>query len=519
MRECKPLKHFASSVPDKLVVKIINVSESAVEDDQEARKNSSNKKKESTSLFQFLGLRRKRKYRSAMTPKEVRDEAYMLRRCGGHPNVLEVIDFKESPEKAFLVSEQFNCDLEHIDAFALTPYQVGFLTCQMLLALEHIHSRNVVHRDIKPANFFVSSRDISKSTRVVLADFGLATKCERNTQGLSESCGSLLFFAPEVIRGKYGKLADIWSLGVTVFVLLQQALPFIGKDDRSLAAAILAGRYTIVRYPGVTDETVDFLRRLLVADPARRLSASEALLHPFVAPHLSTLSYQLLPRNMTPLQSTLNGCVIASPPTTTTGIISNQDDKINISQNTDADHCIQNNFSMPSVTKDKEETINQKNDVAIKPSSVSFHMPIVTISPPLHHDLNDEATSLDDASHSHSAHANILNHNSPGIFLPVTTPPRQVGEESSELASVTLSPSAEYRANVRRGSLMPAEPSRLVTVEVQNERPFSRMPLDLRAVELELAEADLEGDSADSKSEDRYGDNTGNYSVSTEKLK
>merc|ERR1719421_1485189 len=98
---------------------------------------------------------------------------------------------------------------------------------QMLLAVRYLHANHVAHRDLKLENFLYESPD---TDRLKLIDFGFS-KFWDDAQKLTQSCGSLHYVAPEVLRCSYTQSCDLWSLGVLVFILLTGSPPFFGTDD------------------------------------------------------------------------------------------------------------------------------------------------------------------------------------------------------------------------------------------------------------------------------------------------
>ena len=149
---------------------------------------------------------------------------------------------------------------------------------RLLDAIGHVHRAGLMHRDIKLENVLVESPD--DIARVRLADFGFAAVCDPGSSpSLTYQCGTPLYVAPEVIAAEpmYGNKADMWSLGVALFMMLNGFSPFsCGDAERSRVP------FDDPRCPGVSREAEDLVRGLLKTDPAERLSAEEALSHPWI---------------------------------------------------------------------------------------------------------------------------------------------------------------------------------------------------------------------------------------------
>ncbi|XP_077999443.1 calcium/calmodulin-dependent protein kinase type II delta chain-like isoform X5 [Glandiceps talaboti] len=154
---------------------------------------------------------------------------------------------------------------------------------QILESVEHCHRNGVVHRDLKPENLLLASKE--KGAAVKLADFGLAIEVQGDQQAWFGFAGTPGYLSPEVLRkDPYGKPVDIWACGVILYILLVGYPPFWDEDQHRLYAQIKAGAYD---YPSpewdtVTPEAKNLINSMLQVIPAKRITASEALKHPWI---------------------------------------------------------------------------------------------------------------------------------------------------------------------------------------------------------------------------------------------
>jgi len=149
---------------------------------------------------------------------------------------------------------------------------------QMLLAVAYLHANQIVHRDLKLENFLYEKKD---SNHLKLIDFGFAKFWDRSTK-MTQACGSVHYVAPEVLCKKYTEKCDLWSLGVIVYMLLTGSPPFHGSDSE-IMTKIKAGKpHWSSRFEKLSPGAKSFTRALLVLDAEKRLSAEEALAHPWI---------------------------------------------------------------------------------------------------------------------------------------------------------------------------------------------------------------------------------------------
>ncbi|XP_026134330.1 calcium/calmodulin-dependent protein kinase type II subunit gamma isoform X19 [Carassius auratus] len=154
---------------------------------------------------------------------------------------------------------------------------------QILESVSHIHQHDIVHRDLKPENLLLASK--MKGAAVKLADFGLAIEVQGDQQAWFGFAGTPGYLSPEVLRkDPYGKPVDIWACGVILYILLVGYPPFWDEDQHKLYQQIKAGAYDFPspEWDTVTAEAKNLINQMLTINPAKRITADQALKHPWV---------------------------------------------------------------------------------------------------------------------------------------------------------------------------------------------------------------------------------------------
>lgn len=204
-----------------------------------------------------------------------------------HPNIIALLDFFETKDAICLVFEQASGGelfdrLEHLGHY--TERDAACIAAVLCNALDYIHQRGILHRDIKTHN--VLFMDKSFDSRIVLVDFGIS-KILMDPRGFTQTIGmgTPSFTAPEVIEGvKYGAKCDDWSLGVLIHHLLAGYGPFDSFLDYAdiLAKQAEGPKFDTEEWTVITPEAKDFVRRMLSVRPSKRMTAGEALSHPWI---------------------------------------------------------------------------------------------------------------------------------------------------------------------------------------------------------------------------------------------
>ncbi|KAJ3321087.1 hypothetical protein HDV06_004645 [Boothiomyces sp. JEL0866] len=165
------------------------------------------------------------------------------------------------------------------------------LVAQILTALDYLHNIDIVHRDLKPENLLF--RTESEDSDLLLADFGLSRVVHQN-EFLKTSCGTPHYVAPEILKESgHGKPVDMWSLGVITYVLLCGYTPFWGGETNSVPVlynAIVNGKYEFdeENWSIISKDAKDFISKLLLVNPSKRMTVKEAAAHPWLSTENNT---------------------------------------------------------------------------------------------------------------------------------------------------------------------------------------------------------------------------------------
>jgi calcium-dependent protein kinase len=148
--------------------------------------------------------------------------------------------------------------------------------------VSYLNQLGIAHRDLKPENMMVNMKN-EKEIEIKLIDFGTAVYVKKGKK-LSLKVGSPFYVAPEVLKGSYGLECDVWSCGIILYILLCGYPPFEGKNQDEIFDKILKKDINITKdeWEDVSDEAKDLVKKLLERDVNKRITAAEALKHPFI---------------------------------------------------------------------------------------------------------------------------------------------------------------------------------------------------------------------------------------------
>ncbi|KAK3025620.1 hypothetical protein RJ639_042118 [Escallonia herrerae] len=227
----------------------------------------------------------KTKMTTAIAIEDVRREVKILQALTGHNNLVEYYDAFEDNDNVYIVMELCKGGelLDRILARGgkYSEDEAKAIMVQILSVVAFCHLQGVVHRDLKPENFLFTSKDENSQLKAI--DFGLSDFV-RADEKLSDIVGSAYYVAPEVLHRSYSTEADVWSVGVVAYILLCGSRPFWSRTESGIFRAVLKAdlNFDEAPWPSLSLEAKDFVKRLLNKDPRKRMTAAQALGHPWI---------------------------------------------------------------------------------------------------------------------------------------------------------------------------------------------------------------------------------------------
>mmetsp|Transcript_121632 Transcript_121632/g.242308 ORF Transcript_121632/g.242308 Transcript_121632/m.242308 type:complete len:500 (-) Transcript_121632:244-1743(-) len=216
-----------------------------------------------------------------------------------HPNIIKLFETFEDARSIYLImelcagGELFD---RIVEAGHFSEAIAAHLMQQIVRAIYYMHEHLVTHRDLKPENFlFVDKGPLDAST-VKIIDFGLACKFEPG-QLLKTKAGTPYYVSPQVLSGSYDHSADVWSVGVIMYVMLCGYPPFGGEQDEDVLAKVRLGNFSFPskEWKNISDDAKELIRHMLKLNPKERFTAQQALTHDWIkkkAPKAAPIALQ-----------------------------------------------------------------------------------------------------------------------------------------------------------------------------------------------------------------------------------
>ena len=218
---------------------------------------------------------------------EIKNEINILKSLS-HPNIVKIYEFFDTTIYYYIVTEY--CKKGELFSYIKNVYnekQLSVLFYQVFSGLVYLHEKKILHRDLKLENIMVSEieKDVITGEEyfwIKIIDFGTAKIFEKN-RAEKEIIGSSYYIAPEVLKQRYNEKCDTWSVGVILYMTLVGTAPFDGKTDNDIIKKIKIGKYNKndLRFIEHSEEVKDLVNKLLEKNIDKRLSAKEALNHPW----------------------------------------------------------------------------------------------------------------------------------------------------------------------------------------------------------------------------------------------
>ncbi|NXL93154.1 DAPK1 kinase, partial [Alectura lathami] len=235
----------------------------------------------------FIKKRRTKSSRRGVSREDIEREVSILKEIR-HPNVITLHDVYENKTDVILILELV-AGGELFDFLAekesLTEEEATEFLKQILNGVQYLHSLQIAHFDLKPENIMLLDKNVPKP-RIKIIDFGLAHKIDFGNE-FKNIFGTPEFVAPEIVNYEpLGLEADMWSIGVITYILLSGASPFLGETKQETLANVSAVNYEFEEefFGNTSGLAKDFIRRLLVKDPKKRMTVQDSLLHPWIKP-------------------------------------------------------------------------------------------------------------------------------------------------------------------------------------------------------------------------------------------
>lgn len=199
--------------------------------------------------------------------------------------MIKLYEYFEDEENVYLVNELCTGG-ELFDRIIKNEYfneeMAAKIFKQILMALNYCHQVNIVHRDLKPENFLFESPDDDSDLKII--DFGLSKILDGGRlQRMKTRAGTPYYISPEVLTGNYDMSCDMWSAGCMLYILLCGYPPFYGDNNQEILQMVSRGvfDYDGEEWDDISNEAKDLINKLIVR-PERRMTAAEALQHPWL---------------------------------------------------------------------------------------------------------------------------------------------------------------------------------------------------------------------------------------------
>ena len=238
-----------------------------------------------TDIIREMKIINKNPGNSYQDEKDLINEINILKTMD-HPNIVKIFEFYSNKNSYTIITEHCKGGKLYNEIRNKAPFDEkysAYVMYQVFSAINYCHGMNIIHRDIRPENIEIVNRYKNNYyPNIKISNFGMATMTQKN-KFQNKIVGSVYYVAPEVIKKKYDEKCDLWSCGVLMYVLLSRKPPFGGDYDEEIIKNIQEGKYDLNCHPFETlsENAKDLIRKLLTKDINQRISAHDALNHPW----------------------------------------------------------------------------------------------------------------------------------------------------------------------------------------------------------------------------------------------
>lgn len=217
----------------------------------------------------------------------IKTEVKLMDVVKGHKNIVTLVESYEVKNTLWLIMELVEGGelFEKIQEVEFYSEKDGSKIIEALLrTLLYCHEQGVIHRDLKPENILCGTKEFKDVSDIKLTDFGLSVLCPLG-QKVRGSIGTIDFAPPEIVDDKeYDHKVDMWSVGVLSYIILGGYAPFQDSNQEKLKRLIRNCEFEFhsPEWDEVSEVAKDFITKLLVIDPEKRMSPVQALEHPFI---------------------------------------------------------------------------------------------------------------------------------------------------------------------------------------------------------------------------------------------
>ena len=234
----------------------------------------------------YFAMKVIKKSKNDKDDENLMNEINILRKMD-HPNIVKINDFYTTKTEYTLVTEYCPEGELFFEIKNFAPFNealAGWYMKQILSAVNYCHKLKIIHRDLKPENILISKKNKNGFNIIKIIDFGTAIIFNKKINDKSLT-GSIYYIAPEVLSKSrnYTEKCDVWSCGIIMYILLTGLPPFNGETDEEIVTKIMNGRFNMEKYPWpiISSHAKDLIRKLLEFDANKRITAEEALKHPW----------------------------------------------------------------------------------------------------------------------------------------------------------------------------------------------------------------------------------------------